>query len=129
MISVEKESMSMTVVAYIDNLFFSAKVSEVARRIGVPLVLTSTPEAAEEKARLEPPALLIADLNAAGDVPALAARLKNDPATKQIRLIGFYSHVQHELMERAKAAGFDLLLPRSAFVTRLAELLGEKSPF
>lgn len=121
--------MSITAVAYIDNLFFSAKIIDVARRIGVPLELAATPEGAEEKVRRAPPALLIADLNASGDAPALAARLKSDPATRGVRLIGFYSHVQTDLMERAKAAGFDLLLPRSAFVTRLGELLGEKRPF
>lgn len=40
-----------------------------------------------------------------------------------VRTIGFGSHVQHELLEEARTAGCDEVLPRSQFFRRLPELL------
>jgi hypothetical protein len=38
-------------------------------------------------------------------------------------VVAFFSHVQTEFLEKAKAAGADEILPRSAFVQRLEQLL------
>jgi hypothetical protein len=52
-----------------------------------------------------------------------------DPALAAVPLVGFFSHVQTELRERALAAGFDRVLPRSAFVQQLPQILqGDKEP-
>jgi hypothetical protein len=40
-----------------------------------------------------------------------------------VRTIGFASHVDSELMDRATAAGCDEVMPRSRFFARVAELL------
>jgi hypothetical protein len=40
-----------------------------------------------------------------------------------VPVVGFFAHVQTELMQRARAAGFDEVLPRSAFVARLPDIL------
>ena len=40
-----------------------------------------------------------------------------------MRITGFYSHVDGETRRRALAAGVDEAMPRSAFVTKLPELL------
>jgi len=37
--------------------------------------------------------------------------------------VGFYSHVEAATRDAAHAAGIDLVLPRSAFAARLADLL------
>ncbi len=39
------------------------------------------------------------------------------------RTIGFASHVDHELLAAARAAGCDEVLPRSKFFARIGELL------
>ncbi len=40
-----------------------------------------------------------------------------------VRTIGFGSHVDHELLAAARAAGCDEVLPRSKFFARIGELL------
>jgi hypothetical protein len=44
-------------------------------------------------------------------------------AAAGIRTIGFGSHVDHDLLDAARAAGCNEVLPRSAFFRRLEELL------
>lgn len=61
-------------------------------------------------------AVLVLDLGrpeALEILPALAGR----------RVVGFASHVDRDVLEAAKRAGCDQVLPRSAFFTRLGELL------
>jgi hypothetical protein len=65
-------------------------------------------------------AVVVVDLSRPGvlDVlPALAGR----------RVIGFGSHVDRELLDRARAAGCTEVLARSAFFLRLGELLDRDS--
>jgi CheY-like chemotaxis protein len=53
----------------------------------------------------------------------LARRLKADQQLRSIPLLGFFSHVQTELQCQAEAAGFDRVIPRSAFSKYLGEIL------
>ncbi|MBV9211197.1 MAG: hypothetical protein JOZ52_11235, partial [Acidobacteria bacterium] len=43
--------------------------------------------------------------------------------TKTIPLVGFFSHVQTELQRRGAQAGYDRILPRSAFSKNLPQIL------
>lgn len=80
-----------------------------------------------ETAREVGPSLLIVDLHAGGFDPFELARLmKQDVQLSGVKLLGFFSHVQTKLMRQAKEAGFDYVLPRSAFASRLGEILGGK---
>jgi len=42
---------------------------------------------------------------------------------KDVRVVGFLSHVQRELAEQARAAGCDEVMPRSSFTQNLAAIL------
>jgi len=53
--------------------------------------------------------------------------LKGDEALSAVPLLGFFSHVQTELQQAAKAAGFDRVMPRSAFTKQLSEILAGTS--
>ena len=53
----------------------------------------------------------------------LAGQLKQDDQLRSIRLVGFFSHVETELQVAAEKAGFDQVLPRSAFTNRLPQIL------
>jgi CheY-like chemotaxis protein len=69
------------------------------------------------------PSLLIFDLNNANVrplsvIPKLKAKLK-----KGTSIIGFLSHVQGDLKQKAHEAGCDMVLPRSAFSQNLPQLL------
>jgi hypothetical protein len=49
--------------------------------------------------------------------------LKSDEQLREVPLVGFFSHVQTELRRNALDAGFDQVLPRSAFSRDLPNLL------
>jgi hypothetical protein len=53
---------------------------------------------------------------------ALSA-IAGDPALAAVHLVGFYSHVETERARAARAAGCRTVLPRSAFVQQLDDLL------
>jgi len=71
----------------------------------------------------EKPSLIIFDLNNVNAkpltlIPKLKSRLK-----KGTSIIGFLSHVQGDLKQKAHEAGCDMVLPRSAFSQNLPQLL------
>lgn len=113
-----------SVIAAVDDLFFGAKILETAQRLRVPLILVRTPEELTAQARAGHPALVILDLNAQNCRPLEAIRqVKADPDLKDTPVLGFFSHVQHELKRAAQEAGCDRILPRSAFTAQLPEIL------
>lgn len=112
------------VLAAVDDMFFAAKIRGTAEHTGLEVSFVKTVAAAIERAREERPRLIIADLHSAKLDPfALASELKMDKGLRSIPLIGFFSHVQTELQQRAEQAGFDKVMPRSAFSKRLPEIL------
>ena len=115
------------VVAVVPDLFFATRIATTAQALGVELVACAAAEALAA-CRRDPPDLVIVDLQAAGDPVALAAELKRDPATRAVPVAGFYAHVDQERRRAAEAGGVDLVLPRSAFTARLAELLAGAAP-
>ncbi len=114
------------VVAVVPDLFFAARIAGAAERAGVGLELVP-PAGAFEAIRRRPPDLVILDLHAPGDPLALARALRADPATRGLRVLGFYAHVERALRDAAREAGVDPVLPRSAFTARLPALIaGER---
>ncbi len=111
-----------TVLGVVPDLFFAAKIDAVARVAGADYADVPA-SAALARCAAAPPALLLVDLQAAGDPLALVRALKADPRTRAVPVVGFYSHVETGLRRAALAAGIDEALPRSAFVTRLPALL------
>ena len=83
-----------------------------------------TVEAVIDAVRAEKPALIIADLHSERCDPIdLARRLKLDEELRSIPLFGFFSHVRTELQRQAEQAGFDNVIPRSAFTKNLPGIL------
>ena len=116
--------MTRRIIAVVDDLFFASKIRGTAEQVGAVVSFPRKLEGLIEDARQTPPALIIFDLHAQRmDAVELARQLKSDERLRGIPLIGFFSHVQVELPQRAQGAGFDQVMPRSAFVNRLPELL------
>lgn len=116
--------MIRTVVAAVDDLFFASKIRGAAELVGVRVIFVKSIDDAIANVRDEAPALIIADLHASRCDPIkLATQLKSDENIFLIPLLGFFSHVQTELQEAAKIAGFDRVMPRSAFTKHLPEIL------
>ena len=113
------------VLAVVEDLFFTVKINESAKRAGVPIAFVKSQRDALDQAQAaEPPSLIILDLNFASIDPVdLIHKLKSDPALSKIQLLGYVSHVQGELKQQAQEAGCDMVLARSAFSQNLLQLL------
>ncbi|MGI9107319.1 MAG: response regulator [Pyrinomonadaceae bacterium] len=116
--------MEKRVVVAVDEIFFAAKIRTAAEHLGIEIVFPRSLESLIESAIQSAPALVIVDLHLQRYDPFLIALdLKANEALREIPLVGFFSHVQTELHGRAVAAGFDRVMPRSAFSKRLPEIL------
>src|SRR5260370_4820848 len=108
------------VVALRDYLFFQMKLAETAKLLGVEVKVATNGEALMGLMESEPK-LVIVDLNARSQPIEAIEKLRQ--ARKDVRVVGFLSHVQRELAARAQAAGCDEVLPRSSFTQNLAAIL------
>jgi len=120
------ETAPARIFAFVDDLFFLAKIQETARKMNVKVEFVKTEKDLQDKMGQngdDKPSLIIFDLNNAGakplaTIPKLKSKLK-----KATNIIGFVSHVQGDLKMKAQEAGCDMVLPRSAFSQNLAQLL------
>jgi len=125
----ENAGTTADVLALVDDLFFQAKLTETARKLGVTLTTVSTGGALLEvlkgahvgATRGDLPRLVVVDLNARQG--ALEAIEQLHRSGNLIPVIGFLSHVQTELAQRAQAAGCKQVMPRSSFTANLSEIL------
>lgn len=108
------------VVAYMDDLFFQMKLAETAKHLGVEIKVASSAESLFQLLE-PPPELVIVDLNARSSPLQAVERLR--AAYPALRVIGFLSHVQTDLAEKAQSAGFDKIMPRSKFSMQLPDIL------
>jgi CheY-like chemotaxis protein len=114
------------IFAFIEDLFFMAKIQETARKLNVKVEFVKTDKDLMDKMQQngeEKPSLIIFDLNNANAkpltlIPKLKTKLK-----KGTSIIGFLSHVQGDLKQKAHEVGCDMVLPRSAFSQNLPQLL------
>jgi len=108
------------VVALVDDLFFQMKMAETARQLGVELKVAANGDALMSLME-SMPKLVIVDLNAQSQPVEAIEKLRQ--VRKDIRVVGFLSHVQKELAAKAQQAGCDDVMPRSSFTQNLAEIL------
>src|SRR5258707_11978937 len=108
------------VVALMDDLFFQMKLAETAKQLGVEVKVATNGEALIGLMESEPK-LVIVDLNARSQPLQAIEKLRQ--AHRNVRVVGFLSHVQRELAAQAQAAGCDEVLPRSSFTQNLATIL------
>lgn len=106
------------VVILCDDLMFTSKVTATARAAGLRAAVARTPRSAVEKVAATHSACVLVDLHLPDlDLPTLLVELRQ--AGISPRVIGFGSHVDVETLKAARAAGCDLVLPRSKFVADL----------
>jgi DNA-binding NarL/FixJ family response regulator len=103
-----------------DDLFFQMKLAETAKQLGVEVKVAANGEAFMELMASEPK-LVIVDLNARSRPLQAIAKLRE--TRKDVRVVGFLSHVQTGLAAQAQAAGCNEVLPRSSFTQNLAAIL------
>ena len=121
-----REDARSRIFAFVEDLFFMAKIQETARKLGVKVEFVKTGKELLERIKEngeEKPSLIIFDLNNVNakpltTIPKLKTKLK-----KGTSFIGFLSHLQGELKMKAQEAGCDMVVPRSAFSQNLPQLL------
>jgi PleD family two-component response regulator len=122
----QHENASPRIFAFIDDLFFLAKIQEVSRKLNVKVEFVKTEKDISDKMSQNgngKPSLIIFDLNNLNAKPlATIPRLKKE-LKKGTTIIGFLSHVQGDLKVKAMEAGCDMVIPRSAFSQNLPSLL------
>ena len=120
-----REDATSRIFAFVDDLFFQAKIQETARKLNVKVEFVKTEPDLSDKIKQngeEKPSLIIFDLNNASVKPlTLIPKLKSK--LKKTSVIGFLSHVQGDLKQKAHEVGCDMVLPRSAFSQNLPQLL------
>ena len=122
----QRDDATSRIFAFVDDLFFQAKISETARKLNVKVEFCKTEKDLTDRLKQngdEKPSLIIFDLNNINAkpltlIPKLKSKLK-----KGTSIIGFLSHVQGDLKQKAHEVGTDMVLPRSAFSQNLPQLL------
>ena len=120
-----REDAAPRIFGFVDDLFFQAKIQETARKLNVKLEFVKSEQDFFDRVKLngeEKPSLVIVDLNSSSVKPlSLVPKLKSK--LKKTSVIGFLSHVQGDLKQKAHEVGCDMVLPRSAFSQNLPNLL------
>jgi PleD family two-component response regulator len=111
------------ILAVVDDLLFTVKINDAAKRIGLDVEFLKSEKDVLDKA-MEKPMLVILDLNANSMNPVhMIEKLKGNAELKGISIIGFVSHVQGELKQKAQDAGANMVMARSAFSQNLQQIL------
>jgi len=105
------------------DLMFTSKVTGVGRELGRQVRVY--PNAKSAAAAVSPNTkVAMLDLSSPKNTPAVDISAWKAALPPDAVLIAYGSHVDVPALQAAKEAGCDLVLPRSAFVQRLVQLLG-----
>jgi CheY-like chemotaxis protein len=116
------------IFAFVDDLFFLAKIQEVSRKLNVKVEFVKTEKEIAEKTSTntnpdEKPSLIVVDLNSNSIKPLTMIAKLRSKYKKPTSIVGFVSHVQGDLKVKAQEAGCDVVMPRSAFSQNLPNIL------
>ena len=115
------------ILVAVDDIFFSSKIRAAAKAVGAELAFARSPADIRRVAREGQATLALFDLNSTVTDPiGTITALKGDPATAGLRIIGFVSHVQADVIEAARGAGADEVMARSAFAANLPDILSPR---
>jgi CheY-like chemotaxis protein len=112
------------VIGLVSDLFFSARIRETAKQLGLPCEIVRDAAKLVERVKGTAPKIVIADLNLRpGDAVAAVRQLREDPDTGSVPVIGFLHDVQEELMRAGEEAGCDQVLSKGQLTRMLPDLL------
>ena len=123
-----REDAPIRIFCFIEDLFFTAKIQETARKLGIKVEfvkgadketiarLNDLPETAKQM-------LMVFDLNNLNAKPMTLIPKFKSKYKRAVSIIGFLHHLQGDLKMKALEAGCDTVMPRSAFSQSLPVLL------
>ncbi len=110
-----------TVVALINDLFFSVRLTEAGQRHGFAAQVVRSAEEFLAELWARQPALAVVDLGARGvDVPAAIRAAKADPVAREVPILAFGSHMDLDARRAALDAGAGQVVANSKFVQLLS---------
>ncbi len=114
--------MGKFLVACVEDLFFRSKIDATVRHLSVPVRFVTAGEL-PAACREEGIAAALVELSAPGEPLAAIRAIRSHDTTRDLPIIGFLSHVDRELAQKAEAAGATKVLPRSQFSETLPDLV------
>jgi DNA-binding NarL/FixJ family response regulator len=107
-----------------DDLIFTSRITGTGTALGHTIRAVKSPELLLSLAKQQTPPCVILDLSNPGlNISDLVASLKQfEPPP---RVVAYGSHVDTATLKAARAAGCDIVMPRSQFVEELPKSLGE----
>ena len=118
----ETTSPPIDVALVCTDLMFTSKVTGVGNELGRKVRVFPSAKAAAA-AGLNDLRVALLDLSNPKDTPAEDIRAWKAALPPEAVLIAYGSHVDVAAWQAARDAGFDVVLPRSAFVQQLTQLL------
>lgn len=109
------------VVAYVPDLLFGSNVVGALSAAGHQVRLVS----ALDTGSLTGADVLVIDLTDEAPARIAAARAALEPAAGRVRTLAFFSHVDEAVRDAARAAGFELVVPRSRMARAGGELVDQ----
>jgi CheY-like chemotaxis protein len=113
--------MTKSLVACVEDLFFRSKIDATARHLNVPVRFVDgrgLPGASREKGT----AAALVELSASDCLDAVR-KIRENEATRELPVIGFLSHIDRDLAQKAESAGVTRVMPRSQFSETLPDLM------
>jgi PleD family two-component response regulator len=111
------------ILAAIGDLFFTVKIRDTAKKMGLEVEFVKSDKDLLEQAKNKP-MLIILDLSFAAMQPLkVIGKLKASAETRALSLLGYLSHVEGELKQKAHETGCDMVMARSAFSQNLPQIL------
>jgi CheY-like chemotaxis protein len=102
-----------------DDLIFTSRIAGTAKALGLEVKAARDARSLVELARRSAPSCVLLDLHNPGlDLAALLGELR-EACPAMPRVVAYGSHVEAATLHAARAAGCDLVLPRSRFVEEL----------
>lgn len=107
-----------------DDMIFASRITGTARALGLIVHVAGSLDAFEKEAKQRRPHGVILDLALAGKkIDRLVGDLQG--LSVKAHIVAYGSHVDTETLKAARAAGCDVVLPRSKFVEELPVKLRE----
>jgi CheY-like chemotaxis protein len=116
--------MSREVVVFVEDVFYTAKIRQLARTLMREVRFVRDAGALERRLAGPAPGMVIMDLNAETLRPIeMLRKIKEHPEWRAARIVAYSSHARAELMEEAAQLGAEVVLPKPSFTQRLPEIL------
>lgn len=111
------------ILYFASDLIWATRIKSAADDLGIPCRPVRNPDMLAQRLADSSPVALILDLETEAAGLELLRTLRADPKGGKMRVLAFAPHVKKDLMQQARDAGADEVLPRGAFDHDLVNIL------